>query len=231
MLTFPEQLYIRLHYDPEEEALVGLTASSSELIAAAGLLVNLMLINRVRLDNGQLTILDSRPTHDDLLDEALVRLASVGPINHDNPEWFHQIADKLSLGARLFHQIMEKVIVYRHEKKGLLGLSKTIIYPFHNPTVRTALFEPERAAMLHGARPDPITATIIFMAYGWGTPRPWKLSRQEEKVYEKRLQTIFGDYWGWYDKNERVEPIEGLTADLRYAIADVTISWATLRLA
>jgi hypothetical protein len=231
MLTFYEQLYIRIHYSPDEEALVDLAASSSELIAAAGLLVNLLLINRVRLDNGQFTIINSQTTHDDLLDEALVRFASVGPINHDDPEWFQQIAEKLSLGARLFHQIMEKVLVYRHEKKGLLGLSKTIIYPFHDPAVRVALFEPERGIMLHGARPDPITATIIFMAYCWGALRPWKLSRQEENVYEKRWHNIFGEYWGWYDKNDRVEPIEGLTADLRYAIADLTISWATLHLA
>ena len=61
MLSFSEQLYIRLHYSPEQNVLVDLSGSSSELIAAGGLLVNLMLDNRVRLDKEQLTIIDPPP--------------------------------------------------------------------------------------------------------------------------------------------------------------------------
>jgi hypothetical protein len=230
MLSFSEQLYIRLHYDPEEEALVNLTTGSSELIAAGGLLVNLMLDNRVRLDDTGLTILDPRPTQDNLLDEALARVAAIGSIDREDPEWFSRIVDRLPLGARLFNQLMEKIIIYRHEKKGLLGLSKKVLYPFHNTGIRDAIFETERAAMLHAANPDKKTAAIIFMASCWGAPRPWKLTRQENSLYDKRWKAVFGEYWGWYDRNEHVEPIKGITADLRYAIADLSISWATVHM-
>ena len=231
MLTFSEHLYIRFHYSPEEAALVNMTPFGTELITAAGLLTNLMLDNRVRLDQNRLTILDPRPTQDDLLDESLARLASVGSLDHDDPEWFRGIADALPLGAKLENQITQKGLIFRQEKKGLFGLSKTITYPFHDPAVPMNLFETERAVMLHGAKPDPKTAALIFMATSVGAPRPWKLSRQENNRYDDRYAAIYGTYWGWYDKNEPVEHIEGLTADLRYAIADLTISWATIYVA
>ena len=66
------------------------------------------------------------------------------------------------------------------------------------------------------------------MAYCWGAGRPWELSRQENKQYDKRWDALFGDYWGWYDRSDPAEPIPGIDADLRYAIADLSISWATI---
>lgn len=228
MLSFSERLFIRLYYDPEEGALIGLNDSSSDLIAAGGLAVNLLLDGRIRFEANQLTIVDSRPTQDYLSDEALARLASLGPINREDPLWFSQIAERLPMGNRLFNQLMEKLVIHRQEKKVLMGLSKIVTYPFHNPAVRETLFEPERAAMLHAANPDKYTASVIFMAYCWGAARPWKLSRNENNLYEKRWQSIFGDYWGWYGKTDPIEPIKGMTANLRYAIADLTISWASV---
>jgi hypothetical protein len=187
-----------------------------------------MLDGRVRLDKDQLTILDPRPTQDPLLDEALARLAAVGRLDHDDPEWFQQIVHAISLGEKLVRQLLDKGIIYRQEKKGFMGLSKTITFPFRDPTLPLSLFESERAVMLHGAKPDRLTAAQIFMAYCWGTVRPWDLSRQEDKLYDKRWETLFGDYWGWYDRNQPTEPIEGISPDLAYAIADLTISWATV---
>jgi hypothetical protein len=228
MLSFAEQLYIRLQYNPEENALTDFNDFSSGLIAAAGLTANLLIERRIQLDSHQLAIVDSRPTQDPLLDEALARLASIGPINREDSEWFRQIADKLPLGANLFQQLISKNIIYAQEKKGFLGLSKTLAYPFRDPTMLTTLFETERAIMLHNATPNPYTATQIFMAYCWGAEFPWKLSRQENKQYDQRWETIFGEYWGWYDKNAQLEPIPGLDPNLRYALADLTISWATV---
>lgn len=231
MLSFAEQLFLRLNYNPDENALSHLNESDNELIAAGGLLVNLMLDRRVQLADDQVKILDPRPTQDPLLDESLARLASVGRIDHTDPEWFRHIVAALLLGAKLYQQLSERGIFYLQEKKGFMGLSKTITYPFRDPSLPVTLFENERAVMLHGAKPDPQTACQIFMAYCWGSARPGKLSRQEEKQYENRWETLFGDYWGWYDRNTPMEPIVGLDADLRYAIADLTISWATLHVA
>ncbi|MFZ0544065.1 MAG: GPP34 family phosphoprotein [Candidatus Promineifilaceae bacterium] len=228
MLPFPEHLFIRLQYDPEAAALVNLTHDTTNLIAAAGLVVNLMLDNRVQLDKTQLLILDPQPTGSALLDEAVARLASVGSIDHNDPNWFQKIVDALPLGASLESAITQKGLINRQEKKAMFGLSKTVTYPFNDPSVPVSLFEGERAIMLHGARPDPKTAAIIFMASCWGASRPWKLSRQENKQYDDRYKAIYGDYWGWYDKDEPVEYIEGMTPDLRYAIADLAISWATI---
>lgn len=231
MLTFTEHLYIRFYYSPEEAALVNMTPFATGLLTAAGLLANLILYNRVRLEPDRLLILDPNTTQDDLLDEALARLASIGSIDHNDPEWFGRIADALPLGAKLENQITQKGLIYRQEKKGLFGLSKTITYPFHDPAVPLNLFETERAVMLHGARPDPKTAALIFMATSVGAPRPWKLSQKEHRKYDDRYTALYGTYWGWYDKNEPVEPIDGLTADTRHALADLTISWATIYVA
>jgi hypothetical protein len=229
MLSFTERLFLRIQYDPDEEALVGLNPGVNDLITAAGLLVNLMLDNRVRLETESLTILYDQPTQDQLLDEALARLANVGRLDREDPEWFGQIVGHLPMGTRLFNSIMEKIIIYRHEKKGALGLSNQVIYPFHNPAVREAIFKPEQITMLQAGSPDPATAALIFMAGCWGAPHPWNLSKSEKNLYDRRWQSLFGDYWGWYDKTDPTEPIQGITADLRYAIADLAISWATMR--
>jgi hypothetical protein len=228
MFPFSEQLYLRLHYNPVENALTALTRSGSDLAAAGSLVANLMLDRRILLRTDRLEILDPRPTQDALLDEALARLASIGRIDPNDPEWFRHFAEVLPLGTKLFQQLSDKGIFYRQEKKGFLGLSKTVTFPFRDPGLPTTLFENERAIMLHSAKPDPQTATQIFMAYCWGTDRPWKLSRQEEKQYEKRWNALFGDYWGWYDRSDPAEPIAGLDPDLRHALANLTISWATL---
>ena len=82
--------------------------------------------------------------------------------------------------------------------------------------------------MLHGAKPDPKTAAQIFMAYCWSAARPWDLSRKENKAYDNRWDALFGDYWGWYERDTALEPIEGISADLAYNIADLSISWATV---
>ena len=102
---------------------------------------------------------------------------------NEDPEWFRRIADSLPLGAKLENQITQKGLIYRQEKKGMFGLSKTITYPSHDPAVPMNLFETERAVMLHAAKPDPQTAAIIFMATGMGAHRPWKLSLDENKRY------------------------------------------------
>jgi hypothetical protein len=117
MLSFTEQLFLGLYYSPETNALNAPNDFSSGLIAAAGLTANLLIDRRIRLEPQHLAILDPRPTQDPLLDEALARLASIGPINREDPEWFRKIADKLPLGANLFQQLISKNIIYAQEKR------------------------------------------------------------------------------------------------------------------
>ena len=148
MLSFAEQLYIRLHYSSEEEALVSLNSSSAELIAAAAITVDLMLNKRIRLLKDQLEILDSRPTGDVLLDDGLARLASIGSIDREDPEWFIKIANILPFGEKFFRQLWDKGLFHRKEKKGFLGLSKTVAFPFKDPSLAATIFESERAIML-----------------------------------------------------------------------------------
>jgi hypothetical protein len=164
MLSFTEQLFLGLYYSPETNALNAPNDFSSGLIAAAGLTANLLIDRRIRLEPQHLAILDPRPTQDPLLDEALARLASIGPINREDPEWFRKIADKLPLGANLFQQLISKNIIYAQEKKGFLGLAKTSTYPIREPSLPATLFESERAVRLPNDSPDPDTATPRVMA-------------------------------------------------------------------
>jgi hypothetical protein len=224
MLTFTERLFIRLNYNPEIDALADFNDYATELTAAAGLMVNLMLDFRVRLDHNHIHIIDPRPTQDPMLDEALARLAAIPTFDHKNPEWFLQVADKLSFGAQLLQQFTQKGLIYRQEKKGLFGLSKSESYHFYDRSLPAKLFEPERTVMLLGAGPDPETAVLTFMAGSWGAPRPWKLSNKEHQQYDKRYETLFG---GWYSVGGLVEPIDGLPSDLRSALTELIISWAT----
>jgi hypothetical protein len=231
MLPFTEHLYIRLHYSPKEQAVVQLDPGSTELAVAGGLFVELLLDGRIRLTDSQIIITDPRPTQDELLDEALARLAAVPTYDQENPEWFAVVANHLPFGSRLIDRLLQKGILHQVEKRGFMGLSKTVLYPFREPALAQMLFETERAVMIHGSKPDPRTAALIFMAYTWPCERPWELSRQESKAYDNRGEALFGDYWGYYGTGKSAEPIGGLAPDIREAIGNVTVSWATIQAA
>jgi hypothetical protein len=227
MLTFKEELFILLHYSSKKEALVELNPSTSELIAFGGILVELMLAGRVRLDENQLVVTDTSTLGDAILDEALTRLAPSQPIKLTEIDWIVSIATKLPMGHQVFAGLLDKGILRREEERTMFGLSRSTIYPLAAGVIQQ-LTERQLNVMVHNAKPDPHTAALLFMVSVWGgSGMLGKLTGKEKKVYQKRWDDLFSDYWGEYPVDHEMEPIEGLDPAVRKAIGSVAVSWVS----
>lgn len=228
MLTFTEELFLLLHYSAKKGAIVELHPNTSALIVSGGILVELLLANRLRLDEQSLVVTDARATGDEVLDAALTSLAPAQPREPNNPEWVDPIAQRLPSAHRLFGRLLEKGILRREEKRALFGLSRSIIYPL-DPATAQQLIERVLNVMVRGAKPDPHSAALLFMTGVWGHSDFVELSGKEKKAYRKRWDDLFGDYWGLYTASHEMEPIEGLDPAIRTAIGDVTNSWVSMQ--
>jgi hypothetical protein len=226
MLTFKEELFILLHYSTKKDALVDLSPSTSELVAAGGILVELILAGRVRMEENSLVVTDTSPLGDNILDEALTRLAPSQPVNLTKIDWILPIAKKLPIGHHLFAGLLEKGVLSRKEERAMFGLSRSTIYPVASGVIEQ-LIERERQVMVNNAKPDPHTAALLFMAGVWGRGHLGQLSGQEKKTYQKRWDDLFSDYWGEYPVDHEMEPIEGLDPVARKTIGSVAVSWVS----
>ncbi len=226
MLTLKEELFILLHYNSKKETLVDLSPSTSELIAFGGILVELMLAGRVRMDENNLVVMDTSPTGDNILDEALTRLSPTQPVKLTEIDWILPIVKKLPIGHQLVARLFDKGILSRKEERTMFGLSRSTIYPLASGIMQQ-LIERERHVMLNNAKPDLHTAALLFMASVWGSNSLGKLSGKEKKAYQKRWDVLFGDYWGEYPVDHQMEPIEGLDPATRKAIGSIAVSWVS----
>ena len=225
MLTLKEELFIWLHYSSKEEALAKLHPSTSELIGVGGILAELVLAGRVRMEEDHLVVADTSSVGDAILDDALQMLPTQ-PINLTNVDWVKHIGRKIPLGHRVLDNLVEKGILSREEKSAMFGLSRSIIFPV-KAGVMDQLMEREQKVMVHGAKPDPHTAALLFMAGVWNNTSLSKLSGQDKKAHQKRWDALFSDYWGEYPVDYEMEAIEGLDPVARKTIGSIAVAWVS----
>ncbi len=229
MLTLKEELFIALHYSTKKNALVNLNPSTSELISFGGALVELLLANRVQLDEHSLVVTDASATGDDILDEMLTRLAPTQSIKRTKQDWILPIAKKAPIGHRVVAGLLEKGFLSQAEERTMFGLARSVIY-LPAAEVIQDITERERAVMLHQTKPDLQTAVLLFMTIVWGgVAMLGKLTGKEKKIYNQRWDVLFSDYWGEYPVEHEMESIEGLEPSIRKAIGAVAVSWTTVQ--
>lgn len=230
MLTLKEELFITLHYNPKKGALVKLAPSTSELISSGGTLVELMLADRVRLDEDEqkLVVTDTSSTGDDILDEMVTRLAPAQPLQLNEGGWILPVIQKATIGHRVLARLHERGILSRAEERAMFGLSRSTIYPLDAAVVQD-LTQRQRAVMVNGAKPDLQTATLLFLVSVWSGITMFSLSGKEKKAYNQRWDALFGDYWGQFPVDHAMEPIDGLAPAIRQAIGLTAVSWATVQ--
>ena len=71
MLSFVEEITLLL-LDDTQGRFVDLPLSASDVVVAGAALMDLALVNRIDSDLKQLTIVDTKPTGDDILDDLSV---------------------------------------------------------------------------------------------------------------------------------------------------------------
>ncbi|MCA9919916.1 MAG: GPP34 family phosphoprotein [Anaerolineales bacterium] len=226
MLTLSEELYLALHYSEKEVAVVPLADSTAHLVTAGGLIAELLLAGRLRLDDTSLTVVDTSSTEDELLNEALYRLQPTTTFAADNAEWFDAIAQQLPLGGLMFARLEEKGVIRPLQKRKMFGLSSSTIYPLQDPSVLPRWQSLQMDVLVNGRTPTVPEAVLLFMCQVWGFPLPAELSRKDRKTAENRWERLFGDYWGIYPNNP-TDPIPNLDSVTRTALGNMTVSWAT----
>src|SRR5258707_9197922 len=77
MLSFVEEITLLL-LDDTQGRFVDLPLSASDVVVAGAALMDLALADRIDSDLERLTVVDTKPTGDDILDDALARLAQPG---------------------------------------------------------------------------------------------------------------------------------------------------------
>src|SRR5438105_12939830 len=77
MLSFVEEITLLL-LDDTQGRFVDLPLSASDVVVAGAALMDLALANRIDSDLERLTVVDTKPTGDDILDDALARIAQPG---------------------------------------------------------------------------------------------------------------------------------------------------------
>src|SRR5437764_12746277 len=76
MLSFVEEITLLL-LDDTQGRFVDLPLSASDVVVAGAALMDLALADRIDSDLERLTVVDTKPTGDDILDDALARLAQL----------------------------------------------------------------------------------------------------------------------------------------------------------
>src|SRR5256885_17128765 len=77
MLSLVEQITLLLR-DDSQGRFVDLPLSASDVVVAGAALMDLALADRIDSDLQRLTVVDTKPTGDDILDDALARVAQPG---------------------------------------------------------------------------------------------------------------------------------------------------------
>ena len=220
MLIAEELLLVR-HLDTKGN----LYNSADELLdltVSGGILAELFLAGRIRIQAGRLVVVDSSSAGDPLLDEALTRLLPGNSVEPEDPEWVGPIIAQLPFGRRLLDRLIHQDILRREEKR-TLGILRGYTYLLQNPAVRQRLIDQERQVMIDGVAPDARSATLIFMIGTLGDVDPPKQSRKEKKVYQDRWEELFGDYWGQMPSGQPA-PIAGLDPAARQSLGALVVS-------
>ncbi len=228
MLTLSEELYLALQFDDKEACLAPSDPNTAHLIVAGGVAAELFLAGRLRLDENQVTAVDTTPTGDNLLDQALSRLQPNVAFQSGDGEWFNTVAQKLLFANQMLARLLEKGVIQPLEKRKWFGLSHSVVYPL-DTSIPQRWQQVQMDVLVNGRQPTASDAALLFMTTAWGTPLPASFSRREQKAADTRWQALFGDYWGAYPVEEASEPIPGLDPAARQAIGHMTVSWATLQ--
>jgi hypothetical protein len=223
MLNLAEELLLLCQLDGKGK----LYSGSLDLAVDGGILAELLLAGRLRLDEGSLAVVDGSATGNQYLDEALVILAPGNTWKPEDPEWLAPIIYEISFSDKLVSGLIFKGILRREEKR-TLGILRGIKYVQQDPSIRQRLVNQERQIMIEGEAPDARSATRIYLTSILGEADPVKLSRKEKKAYQNRWEALFGDHWGQYPADQLITPIAGLDPTARASIGYLAVALGTL---
>ena len=161
MLSFVEEITLLL-LDDAKGQFVDLPLSASDVVIAGAALMDLALADRVDSDLERLTITDRTPIGDDILDDALVRLAGV-------PEelTINAAVENLSAYAEDYKEkALKRLVVHgilREEQGRFLWVFHTRRYPVIDDTEQREVKARLHQVLLTNEIPDPRDVVLICL--------------------------------------------------------------------
>jgi len=161
MLSFVEEITLLL-LDDTQGRFVDLPLSASDVVVAGAALMDLALANRVDSDLKQLTVVDTKPTGDDILDDALARIAQPGQeltvsAAVEGLAAYAEGYKEKALQRLVAHKIL------REENGRFLWVFPTRRYPVIDDTEQREVKARLRQVLLTDEIPDPRDVVLICL--------------------------------------------------------------------
>ncbi|MER7951613.1 GPP34 family phosphoprotein [Streptomyces sp. NPDC096079] len=195
---------------------------SAAWAVAGGILLDLVLAERVTVEEGRLRVTDGTPTEEPLLDERLRRIAEWAGRRRRDPkvtEWLTKDQAK-TVGATT-ESLRARGLV-RAEQHRVLGLFPVTRYPEADGTTERELRSRLRAVVLDGAEPDARTAGLLALVHGAKLHR-LAFPDVPRKEIAPRLDEIAAGQWAAEGVRQAVRDMQAAMV----AVMTVTVLTAT----
>lgn len=159
MLSLPEELLL-LALDDVKGVIVHKTPLKYAVVGA--ILMDLALANRVDTDVENLMVVDTQPTGDSILDEALQRIISSGEVKTIGYWLVNLSRDSRTLEEQLLQRLMEKGILKKEEHKILWVFSQRR-YPMQHDEEEQEVKTRIRSIVLSEEIPDPRDVVLVSL--------------------------------------------------------------------
>ncbi|MCX4695975.1 GPP34 family phosphoprotein [Streptomyces sp. NBC_01408] len=182
--------------------------------AAGGILLELVLAERVSVKGKYLELTDATPTGEQLLDSRILLIGSWlrGRSKRRVTDWLTKDHTK-AVGATL-ESLRERGVVTARESK-VLGVFPVRLYPEADGAVERQLRERLRAVVLEGAEPDERTAGLIALIHSAKLHR-LAFPDQPRRQVTARTAEISAGQWA-------AEGVRAAIRDMQAAMAAVTL--------
>src|SRR5579864_371513 len=166
MLGFVEEIVL-LQLDDSQGRFVNLPLSAADVVLAGAALMELALHNRVDSDLDRLILVDAKPTGDDILDDALKRLAEAG-----SDMSARAVLERISVNGEKYQEIaLQRLIakgILREENGRFLWVFHTRRYPVIDDSEQREVRARLRQLVLTDEIPDPRDVVLICLIEACG---------------------------------------------------------------
>jgi len=160
MLGFVEEIVL-LQLDDHEGGLRDLPRSAIDIVISGAALMELALLNRIDTDVRHLMLVDTTPTGDDILDDALTHIQGGPDLTVMNA--LEQLSDRAeTYRERALKRLVEKRIL-REEEGRFLWVFHTRRYPVIDDTEQREVRSRLRQLVLTDELPDPRDVVLVCL--------------------------------------------------------------------
>ena len=189
MLLLAEELLL-IAIDDEKGTLHSSVLRPMDYGVAGALLMDLLLSDRIRIQDGQVKMADRSPTSHPILNDLLERIpnypdgsldALVGAIGDDKQNYQEQVIE----------QLVQNRIVTQEEHR-TLGVFSSFRYPLRDPTAKNLAVRCLRDVVLNDKPPDRPMVYLISLVRAMDLTR-MIFERSERRKAQEAMHRIAGD--------------------------------------